>query len=303
MPTNPRQGRPRSPLTESQILAWADAFFARWERWPRQSDGEIAGTQGVQWAAVNAALKLGLRGLPGNSSLAKLFALHRGHRNRKDLPPLTEAQILAWADDYHQRTGRWPTCNDEEIPGTDGETWKFINTALHEGHRGLPGGSSLPRLLAAHRGARNRKELPRLTQAQILRWADEHHDRTGRWPHATSGALAAAPGETWSGINAALSTGCRGLPGGSSLARLLAAKRGVPNSQDMPALTPALILAWAEAHYRRTGSWPRIKDGLIQGSRPPQTWRSVEAALRAGCRGLPGGSTLKRFLREHGRGE
>ena len=38
----------------------------------------------------------------------------------------------------------------------------------------MPGGSSLPRLLAAHRGVRNRKQLPRLTERQIVRWARAH---------------------------------------------------------------------------------------------------------------------------------
>jgi hypothetical protein len=292
----------RRPLTTEQILAWADAFYERHGRWPRQSDGAITGTQGAQWMAVNAALRLGLRGLPGNSSLAQLLAEHRGHRNRKRLPQLTEEQILAWADEHHERTGHFPTVEDGALPDTHGEVWINIDACLKEGHRGLPGGSSLARLLDAERGVRNKQNLPRLSKAQILRWADEHHERTGEWPKSHTGIVIAAPGESWSSINSALIAGCRGLPAGSSLARLLQAKRGVPNHLAMPPLTPELILAWADAQYRRTGDWPKVQSGLIHGARPPQTWRAVEAALRAGCRGLPGGSTLKRFLRAHGRG-
>jgi hypothetical protein len=39
--------------------------------------------------------------------------------------------------------------------------------------------------------------------------------------------VAIAPGETWVAIDAALAHGHRGLPGGDSVARLLARRRGV----------------------------------------------------------------------------
>jgi hypothetical protein len=61
---------------------------------------------------------------------------------------------------------------------------------------------------------------------QILAWADAHRERTGRWPSRASGVVAAAPGETWVAIDQALRRGDRGLPGGDSLARLLARRRG-----------------------------------------------------------------------------
>jgi hypothetical protein len=61
-----------------------------------------------------------------------------------------------------------------------------------------------------------------LTEEQLLAWADAHHAHTGQWPNARSGSVLAVPGETWSGINAALRNGYRGLPGGSSLFWFLA---------------------------------------------------------------------------------
>jgi hypothetical protein len=93
--------------------------------------------------------------------------------------------------------------------------------ALDRGWRGLPGGTTLARLLARERGKRNHKDLPRLTPGQIRAWAVAHHRRTGVWPGRKTGSIPEAPGETWSGVNAALMTGGRGLPGGSSLSRLL----------------------------------------------------------------------------------
>jgi hypothetical protein len=68
-------------------------------------------------------------------------------------PPLTEGQILAWADAHRARTGGWPGTGSGPVADAPGESWKAVDTALRVGCRGLPGGDSLPRLLARHRGA------------------------------------------------------------------------------------------------------------------------------------------------------
>ena len=73
---------------------------------------------------------------------------------------------------------------------------------------------------------RNIKDLPNLTIEQILKWADKHKKRTGEWPRQKSGEVTTGtPGETWLGIDHSLRRGSRGLPGGSSLAKLLDEKR------------------------------------------------------------------------------
>jgi hypothetical protein len=141
----------------------------------------------------------------------------------------------------------------------------------------------------------------RLTVSLILRWADAHRQRTGRWPHARSGPVAGAPGQTWQAINRALARGSRGLPGGSSLARLLGVKRGRRNQRQAPPLTTEQVLVWADAHHRRTGRWPRANSGPVPDG-AGETWAAVASALYAGHRGLPGGQTLARLLRRHGRG-
>lgn len=178
-------------------------------------------------------------------------------RKARVAPPLTAAQILAWADAHYQRTGRWPKNNGGRLGGPVDETWKAIDAALRVGVRGLPGGSSLARLLAERRGVRNKSALPRLTAQGNPAWADAHHRRTGQWPTTNSGPVTGAPGETWPTIDSALRAGLRGLPGGSSLARLLAERRGVRNPAAVPPLRVETILAWADAHRRREGEWPR----------------------------------------------
>src|SRR5262249_54086814 len=151
----------------------------------------------------------GGRGFAGGSSLAHFLAEHGKKRNVRQLPPLTEQQILAWADAHYQRTRSWPTAKSRDIPDTGGEKWSAVDMALRHGVRHLVGGSSLAQLLAKHRGVRNRKALPDLTDEQILAWADAHHQRTGAWPTARSGAVEDAAGETWMAINLALNHGQR----------------------------------------------------------------------------------------------
>jgi hypothetical protein len=295
--------RDRPPLSEEQILAWADAHHARTGKWPTVHSGRIPAARGETWGAVQSALYRGLRGLPGGSSLARLLQRRREAKPklRRPAPPLTIPQILAWVDTYHARTGRWPRFTDGPIPEEPGETWSSVNSALQQGTRGLPGGSSLPRLLRrerdVHRAPHRAPYRPPLTIPDILRWADAHLARTGRWPKARSGPISEAPGETWRGVHKALQAGLRSLPGGSSLARLLHERRGTWywSRGDRSPLTIPQILAWADAFRGRTGRWPRIASGPIPEA-PGESWRAVNAALAQGLRGLPGGSSLPRLL-------
>src|SRR5215470_18089384 len=75
-------------------------------------------------------------------------------RRGKPRRPMTIRQILAWADEHRRLTGRWPRIDSEPKGLPIGETWCAVNSALSKGERGLPGGSSLARLLAEHRDLR-----------------------------------------------------------------------------------------------------------------------------------------------------
>ena len=97
---------------------------------------------------MDKALHTNRRGLPGGSSLARLLVEHRGVRSRGYPPPLTEKQVLAWADRHCQRTGAWPTYRSGPVEGRPGETWRMVDTALSRGSRGLRGACTLATLLA-----------------------------------------------------------------------------------------------------------------------------------------------------------
>jgi hypothetical protein len=211
---------------------------------------------------------------------------------------LSIARILLWADAHYRRTGRWPSVLSGRVPEAPAETWSRINMALDHGYRGLRGGTTLSRLLARHRGSCAADRAPKLTVKQILAWADDHRRRTGQWPHVKSGPIHAVPGENWKRIDNALRWGLRGFPPGSSLARLLDRHRHVRNKKDAPILTERNILAWADAHHRRTGQWPTPESGPVVDA-PEETWSGIGGALWQGTRGLPGGSSLRRFLTQY----
>ena len=120
-------------------------------------------------------------------------------------------------------------CGSGKIIDAPGETWRAVESALRNGRRGLPGGSSLARFLHEHRKKCNPKSKPPLTLKKILAWADAYHEHTGKWPTAKSGPVADAPDETWNGIEDALRQAGRGLRRRESLRRLLIRKRDVPD--------------------------------------------------------------------------
>ena len=288
----------RTILYIAQILSWADAHHRRTGVWPNLNSGRIRDTLEETWRRVDDALRLGLRGLPGGSSLAQLLAEQRGVRNLSCLPRLTLAQILSWADAHHRRAGAWPTSEAGPIPDTCGETWKAIDHALRLGGAAFPEELRCPGCWRQRRGVRNIQNLPRLSFDRVLAWADAHHRRTGTWPTSDSGPIAKALGETWSGVNAALQKGRRGFLGGFSLARLLAKRRGVRNPKQPPQLSVDKILKWADAYRRRNGYWPNRQSGPIAGM-DGETWAMIDRALANQQRGLRSESSLFRLLKKH----
>ena len=274
-------------LTIKQILTWMDAYKAATGDWPTKDSGRVTGTKET-WYGIEKVLRRGSRGLRVVSSLDKLPSRYRGVRKKNELAPLTIKEILSWVDAYKAATGDWPTGESGPVTGTK-ETWHEIDRALRKGLRGLPFGSSLSALL------RNTRSLPSLTVQQILEWADAHKAAVGELPTRGSG-LVTGTDETWAAIHTSLRLGRRGLPGDSSLAKLLAEHRDVRNQSDH-LLSIKQILVWADACKAATGYWPNQRSGVVKGTN--ETWREINHALKNGRRGLTGGSSLVKLLSEH----
>ena len=290
--------RPNAPdenLSVGPIMAWAKAWRKRRGSWPTTCSGEIPGQGGLTWSTVDKLLRDGRAGLPAGTSLA---LLRRADRQAAEQTPLTQQQILGWLDDHYRRTGRWPASTSGRILDAPGETWFNVSLALMRGSRGLRGTLVAQRAAEKISRCQEQGRLARLSIPQILAWADAHHARTGKWPSQLSGAILEAPGESWQKVQSALCHGSRGLPGRSGLAQLLTAERGVRNRRRPPDLTVPQILAWADAFHARNACEPNLKSGPIPEA-PGETWGSVEAALRAGARGLAGAPRLTDLLAEH----
>jgi len=290
------------PLTEEKILAWADAHHRRTGQWPNVSSGPITEAPEETWHAVQSALYKGLRGLRGGVSLAELLVARRQIRCKHYAPRLTIPQVLAWADAYRGRTGRWPTCSSGPCLEASGEHWASLISAIKEGHRGLPGGTTFAQLLIKHRGHRSIGHAPPLSIPQIFAWADAFHTRNGKWPTTHSGPVAEAPGETWRGIHCALYRGFRGLPGGTTFTQLLIKHRGYRSKGYAPPLSIPQLLAWADAFHTRNGKWPTRYSGPVAEA-PGETWNGIQLALSRGRRGLPGGSSVADLLDQERHGK
>lgn len=152
---------------------------------------------------------------------------------------------------------------------------------------------------AGHKRRRGRQRSV-LHVEQILTWADEFHSRRGRWPKKDDGRIAGTVDEKWRNIDNALRYGLRGLPGSWSLAQLLNDYRNVRNVADLPRYRVKQILAWAEAHYERTGLWPTPKSGPVVEA-PGESWMAVHRALFSGGRGMRAGMSLAKLLHRYRR--
>ena len=165
--------------------------------------------------------------------------------------------ILEWAHAHRAANGCWPTVTSGPVAGAPGETWGQIDVAIRCGFRGLSPGLGLSRLLRRRRA----RPLARLTLDQVRAWAEAHRAATGQWPTRLSGPIPGAPGENWENINSALRAGFRGLPGGVSLATLVAGWDGPPlGASPMKSGAGPRSPAWTAPRVAADpgGRWPPV---------------------------------------------
>ncbi len=292
--TRPEPGGNLPDLSADQVLAWASAFFTRTGEWPNWQSGPIPESPGDTWFTVAAAMSVGERGFPRGGSLHRFIDEHRGPDIEPD-PRFSKNQVLAWADAWKAQTGRRPTRESGEIPGSGGVTWSDVEHDLRTQRGVLPGGIALSQLLATERRV---VRHPLVTEKKVLGWADAFHKRHGSWPTLNSGTIREAPhGRTWRSVDAALRKGRWYMPAGPSLRLLLKRARGVGRTHRRDPLALEELLAWGEAHHARTGKWPDTRSGPIPEA-PGDTWRTIHLTLKTGGRGLPGGSSIAMLFAE-----
>ena len=190
-------------------------------------------------------------------------------------------------------TGRWPTCSSGPCLEAPGEHWGSLISAIHEGQRGLPGGTTFAQLLVKHRGHRSKGHAPRLSIPQILAWALAFQTRHGKWPTFRSGPVADAPGETWCGIQSALgvaAAGCRAGHRSRACAESSAAR--TPRGRIRRARKPWITLELVSRCSSRPSRWRR--QGVASSPRTLLISRHVLRPRSDQARSLPAADRLCR---------
>jgi hypothetical protein len=280
-----------APVSLQQVHDAMQTFVLEQERWPDRHDGAIPTLEG-SWLAIDEALRVGVRGLPGGSSLAKERVALTGARRRQSL---TEENVKAAILAHHRATGAWPNDSTKGvIPGV-GYTWSYVRAFIRNSGHGFHG---LVRELQGLSAEKTRLTLASVEEA-IAAFRTAHD---GRWPTcSTAGTVPILDSErptlTWSTLDTLLAVGTSGLPkvGADgrqlSLARVVAGLRGVVPSSSPLTLTVVeeAMLEWK----RKEGTWPTAK---TSGKAPiiDVTWKALNIYLQRGKRSLPGGLTLKR---------
>lgn len=187
------------------------------------------------WAAIGQCLDLGLRGMPGGSSLHK-FLVEQGFAKPIPTKPRLSNSVIRRSVLKYTRanSGKMPTIRSGDATPYFGypDTWKSVHQALAHGYRGMPGGSSLSKFLSNH-GFKPHKPRPKnkppLTMDAITIAIQRYRKMHRGNPSDASGD--ATPyfdhPETWTAIGQCLRIGFRGLPGGSSLSNLCKELDGV----------------------------------------------------------------------------
>lgn len=214
----------KPPLSEEKIEELARIHQKETGSWPTRYSGSVCGgADGDTWVGYNTCLVIGCRGLSGGSTLSSLLEKRCGVRSHLNKPDLTYDGIVLLARTHLRITGSRPTKRSGHVMFGDPEdTWSGYDQSLRRGLRGLPGGTSLANLIENELGLINHIGKPNLTHDKITELATAHFESTGRWPNTRSGSVNLGhPGDTWNGYCCALRFGARGLPGGSSLSKLL----------------------------------------------------------------------------------
>ena len=262
-----------SPANRRSYLDWLgnELGFRRPEDWYRIESAEILRRHGSSL----------IHSFPSLYDLMREYLPQLEWDRIDRYRPIRVEEILAWADAHRAAHGTLPTREAGEIPQS-GDTWSAINRCLQYGFRGLPGGSTLIRLLKKHRGLPIGRRLPELSEEQVLAWADAYFAAQGKWPTENSGPI---PGtkETWSAVAAAM----RGLPGLSDslvIAPVVGPAARSADSQTSSAADAAADSRLGRRLFRRPGEMAHGKirtDCWHQGNLGPRRQGPAQGDIAA----------------------
>jgi len=290
----------RQPLSDEAIVSGSREYFHTHGKLPTAHSREpVPGLPGESWSAIDRALSFGFRGFAPGRSLSRLlqplrveFGLERA--------PLSRNAVFASCQKYVELYGRVPTRKSTEpVPGFPDETWVLIDSAGHEGRRGLAPGESLARIVEPLREELKLHDPTRLSHSRIIGAIREYYGLHGRLPSEyTQGEVPGIPGTSWKALSQSCRDGYRGLPeGGPTLGQILASVRDELPPMHRLHLTEDLILLAARSVYENHKVFPCLNSKEEVPGFPDLTWRQINSAGRDGRWGLAPGRTLAKILR------
>jgi hypothetical protein len=139
---------PEKVITIEEVLKYSDDFYDLKGHYPGQYSESISIMNGDSFRSIDASLRQGFRGLPKMGGLAGLLEKKRGYIHNQNKRDLTINEILEWMIKFYQNSSpnRFPTFDDQEVEGVEGEKWCNLNSSLSRGGRGLDKGWSLKKL-------------------------------------------------------------------------------------------------------------------------------------------------------------
>ena len=267
------------PVTIAKILELADACYKKYKIWPKKRSGVISSENNLTWNTINNQL---LKTEVG--SLANLLFLERDVHHHLKRNKLTIYQIIEWAKDHFKKTNEWPTYKSGAVLADYSEKWGAINSALQGGHRGLETNETLEALLWREKGVVGTLAGKKLSNKKILDLTKQHFEKTGLYPTSNSDWILEGK-DSWSTISVALNRGFRGLPGGSSLAKLLHAHNLKANlgARKYPSKEEIVEAAKEYKTQDKNSKLPTSKSGPFPNPNYLDlTWGAINSAIAKG---------------------
>ncbi|MFJ1470156.1 hypothetical protein [Massilia orientalis] len=196
-------------------------------------------------------------------------------------PVISIEQLRQAVESYREAHGLFPIADDgQALPGL---TWRTIDRRLRDGHRGLPGATSLRKWLDENYQAE--RYVAPYSSASMRAWVVTHREANGgAFPHVASGEILGA-NRTWMDVNDALRKRQLAFTKSGSLSSWLDDQFPLDRKKKATLLTADLIISLVEAYRaEHDGSFPYRESGKVAGLN--MTWTQLDNALRQGGKSL-----------------
>lgn len=236
-------------------------------------------------------------------TLSQVKAVFNFSHRRKNTTKLTVEQVVSAVKQYHFDTGNWPPSTSEysklleKCPELN-ITWRALYSALHQGHRGLPGKMTISdiKLLAGldnpGLAARKRRRKCEVTPENVKKAIEHHFQENDEYP--LSGNRGSVPfssyfGINWTNVERALLAAYKmtigdikvsmGVSNGKHLRKdkSIIRKDAQPKPSRIEGITPETVSKEILRVYEETGELVKCHSGYSKTFK--KTWMAINRSL------------------------